>query len=675
MSSVFHAIQNNSKLYSMLSGSYNINPSQLFRYEDIITTYQNTKKIDLSHFSDFVDVERKLNESKINLESIESSYFHLVDMFSFLKPFYENRKNAQLVTSSWLNFSEIFIKYNIINKKDEFNVFFNVELPDSTFSAANHYCNSNNIKLNWLASHSMPINIDNTMSSMNDINGIYDKYQQNWIDIKKNNMNGDFTDINNILIIQKRVLSQYTLGVDLYISNIGVNNLTDFSNLEVIYSNIYFGHILNGLLILKRGGNMCIKQFTFFKPLTLSILLLLSNLFKTIEFVTTSSINCITSEIYLVCKGFFGLSEILKTKLIDLFKIYSEIKDTSIMSLIPFYNINTFNINTLNDFKTLSKSIFEDIYSNINKNISIILENIDYQNLEYSINKLKENLLPLRIELEDNYIFMTNIKKLEQKYMILTKKNIVNIDNSFSQHIIQMGLLYKSPINYREILIVDESKYSCLRPDHMESVKLFYEKNIPLDKDKQFNIIDGTANVGVDSMFLTTLYNSPNVSIISIEINKDTYYFLEKNVMNISKIVTSKQPFTGKIIAKNMDIVKYISELSSTEDISILYLDPPWGGHQYIDNPAIELSLGKMSFSELVALAIYKKIKNIVCKVPKTIQSPKFIDDVYQHLLKKEDIQKLEPAPSQFSLYTANKFDISIQGVVSYSIIYFKNNY
>ena len=116
MSSVFHAIQNNSKLYSMLSGSYNINPSQLFRYEDIITTYQNTKKIDLSHFSDFVDVERKLNESKINLESIESSYFHLVDMFSFLKPFYENRKNAQLVTSSWLNFSEIFIKYNIINK-------------------------------------------------------------------------------------------------------------------------------------------------------------------------------------------------------------------------------------------------------------------------------------------------------------------------------------------------------------------------------------------------------------------------------------------------------------------------------------------------------------------------------------------------------------------------------
>ena len=436
MASVSHAIENILQLYNKLSGTYNINSPQLFRYDDIVSPTQKESGSQISNYLDFVDVERFLSNAKSALDPIEPSYFDVVDMFSFLKDFYENRKNAQLVTSSWLNFSEIFNKYNIIEKTEEVNVFFSVELPDSSISSTNHYCKTHNIKFNWLAANSAPLNLDGSISNLSDKDGIYEKYPDNWIGIKRYNMNGDYTNIDNILAIQKHVLSQYKSGVDLYISNIGVNNFIDINNLEVVYSNIYFGHIINGLMILKRGGNMCVKQYTFLKPLTISILILLTNLFKTVEFVTTSSSNYFTSEIYLVCKGFFGLTDILKAKLIDLFKSYLQIKDTTVSSLIPFYEMNTNTTNVLNDLKDISKNVFQDIYSNIIRYVNIILLSIDPSNLESSKTALKNELLRHRIELEDKYIRTNNIRKLEQKFMLTTKKDttVSNIETSLSYY-------------------------------------------------------------------------------------------------------------------------------------------------------------------------------------------------------------------------------------------------
>jgi hypothetical protein len=674
MASVSHAIENISDLYNNLSRSYNINQPQLFRYDDIVAPNQKEGTSQITDYLEFVDVERLLSSAKSSLDPIDPSYFELVDMFSFLKDFYENRKNAQLVSSSWLNFSEIFNKYNIIDQTEVINVFFSVELPDSSISATNHYCKTHNIKLNWLAANSVSLNLDGSISNLSDRDGIYDKYPENWIGMEKSNMNGDYTSIDNLLVIQKHVLSQYKHGVDLYISNIGVNNFIDINNLEVIYSNIYFGHILNGLFILKRGGTICVKQYTFLKPLTLSILTLLTNLFKTVEFITTSSSNCFTSEIYLVCKGYYGLTDPLKSKLIDIFKMYIQIKDTSVSSLLPFYDFNTNTSNVLSDLKDISKQVFQDVYTNIIRYVNVLLLTIEPSNLNASKNALKNQLLRYRIELEDNYIRTNNIRKLEQKFMLTTKKHtlVSNIETSFSYHIIQMASLYNSSLNYREIAIVEESKYSCLRPDHMSSVRDFYREIIPFSMSKPFNIIDGTANVGVDSMYLASLFNSNNVSIVSVEINLDTFKVLEKNISNIASIVYDT-PYLGKIKPVNMDIIKYISETPDLQNTDILYLDPPWGGHGYLGVSSIELTLGKMSFSELVAISILKKIKNIVCKVPKNMNVKKFIDDVYQNIIIQEQIKQMIPIPSQSDLYYANKYDVSTGIDVSYFIIYFSN--
>jgi len=684
MSSVSNAIERILNLYINLSRCYSIRCPKLFTYDDILTPgnqEENQEENQLisgdATYLDFVDVDRGLNETKTALDLIDPTYFEIVDMYSFLKEFYENRKNAQLVTSTWLNFSEIFNRYNIIHKNDEINVFFSVELPDSSISATNHYCNTHNIKFNWLAASSAPLNLDENSLELNDKDGIYDKYPDNWIEMKKYKMNVDFTNIDNLLAIEKRVLDEYKNGVDLYISNVGVNNFSDINNLEVVYSNIYFGHILTGLLILKRGGNLCVKQYTFFKPLTLSIIMLLTNLFKTFEFVTTATANCFTSDVYLVCKGFLGLTETIKSKLFDIFKSYIQIDDTSTSSLLPFYECNSNTDPVLNEIKDISKLIFEDAYSIIIRNVNTILSSIDSSNLLLSKGILKDLLLHNRIELEDNYIRTNNIRKLEQKFMLTTKKDLAmnNIETSFSHHIIQTARLYSSPLNYREIIIVEESKYSSLRPDHMTSVKKFYNTNLNFSESTPLNIIDGTAHVGVDSIYLATLFNSNNVSILSVEINQDTFKVLEKNLANISNIIYDSIGFLGKIQALNIDIVKYIIETPDLHYTDILYLDPPWGGHGYLDNPSIELTLGKMSFAELVALSIVKKIKNIVCKIPKNLNVAKFIDDVYKYLIMQDSIKQLEPMPAQSVLFFPNKFDVITGSDVSYSIILFVNRY
>jgi hypothetical protein len=683
MSSVSNAIERILDLYINLSRCYSIGCPKLFTYDDISTPGNQEEDQSIPEnatYLEFTDVDRVLNENKNALDDIEPSYFEIVDMYSFLKEFYENRKNAQLVTSTWLNFSEICNRYNIIHKNDEINVFFSVELPDSSISATNHYCNTHNIKLNWLAASSAPLNIDGNPLVVNDNNGIYDKYPDNWIgmkkyEMKKYKMNIDFTNIDNLIAIEKHVLDEYKNGVDLYISNVGVNNFSDINNLEVIYSNIYFGHILTGLLILKRGGNLCAKQYTFFKPLTLSIIMLLSNVFKTVEFVTTATANCFTSEVYLVCKGFIGLTETLKTELFNIFKSYIEIGDTATSSLLPFYKCNSNTVSTLNEIKDKSKLIFENAYSRIIGYVNTILSSIDPSNLLLSKGILKDLLLQNRIELEDNYIRTNNIRKLEQKFMLTTKKDLAmnNIETSFSQHIIQTARFYSSPLSYREIIIVEESKYSSLRPDHMNSVKKFYNTNLLFSESTPLNIIDGTAHVGVDSIYLATIFNRENVSILSVEINPDTFKVLEKNLANISNIIYDRSGYLGKIQALNIDIVKYIIDTPDLQYTDILYLDPPWGGHGYLDNPYIELTLGKMSFAELVALSIIKKIKNIVCKIPKNLNFAKFIDDVYKYLIIQDSIKQLEPIPTQSELYFSNKFDVMTGSDVSYSIILFKN--
>ena len=680
MSSVSNAIERILNLYINLSRSYSIGCPNLFTYDDISTPRnqgEDTSILKNNTYSELIEADQVLNEKKNDLDLIDTSYFEIVDMYSFLKEFYENRKNAQLVTSTWLNFSEIFNRYNIVDKNDEINVFFSVELPDSSISATNHYCNTHNIKLNWLAASSMPLNLDGNSLDVNDKDGIYDKYPDNWIEMKKYKMNVDFTNIDNLLAIEKQVLNEYKNGVDLYISNIGVNNFSDINNLEVIYSNIYFGHILAGLLILKRGGNLCVKQYTFFKPLTLSIIMLLSNLFKTFEFVTTATVNCFTSDVYLVCKGFLGLTETLKTKLLDIFKSYIEIGDTDISSLLPFYKCNSNTQPVLNGIKDISKLIFVDAYSRIIGDVNIILKSIDPSNLHLSKRILKDLLLRNRIELEDNYIRANNIRKLEQKFMLTTKKDLAmnNIEPSFSHNLIQTELFYNSPLSYREIIIVEESKYSSLRPDHMSSVKKFYNTYLIFSESTPLNIIDGTAHVGVDSLYLATIFNSKNVSILSVEINTDTFKVLEKNLTNISNIISDRIGFLGKIQALNIDIVKYIIETPDLHNTDILYLDPPWGGHGYIDNPSIELTLGKMSFAELVALSIVKKVKNIVCKIPKNLDYVKFIDDVYKYLIMQDSIKQLEPIPAKSSLYFPHKFDVITGSDVSYFIILFINRY
>jgi 16S rRNA G966 N2-methylase RsmD len=206
----------------------------------------------------------------------------------------------------------------------------------------------------------------------------------------------------------------------------------------------------------------------------------------------------------------------------------------------------------------------------------------------------------------------------------------------------------------------------------MESVEQFYKSNFT--KSKVLNIVDGTANVGVDSLFLATIFNSPNVSITSVEINPETFRTLEKNVLRKDQII-SITPFSGKMNVKNVDIIKYISETPDVSNIDILYLDPPWGGPNYKESRKIELSLGKMGLFQLISLAIIKKVKNIVCKVPKNLDIDELNRHIYQDIIKYPEFTKYEILPNSSELYSTKHTNVMNAVDVSYSLILFINLY
>ena len=95
---------------------------------------------------------------------------------------------------------------------------------------------------------------------------------------------------------------------------------------------------LCGLFILKRGGNFCVKYYNFMKPLSISILVLLSNLFESLDIIKPKSSNLFNSEVYIIGKSYRGLTSTLENKLISLFTAYA--KDDSELLSIPFYAAN-----------------------------------------------------------------------------------------------------------------------------------------------------------------------------------------------------------------------------------------------------------------------------------------------------------------------------------------------
>lgn len=281
-------------------------------------------ELDMLPFQVRDELKKQLNilnhaKDEFNVDpEIKKSGDYVVRVFDFyngLRNYMKNIKGAQITTNAWLKCYEMLEDYNLASTREPLRVFYNAELPGAFISATNHFCANHDIPYEWLASSYYPKE-GHTM--LGDRYGMYANNRDHWI--MDADMNGDLTQPDILLSIKQRVLRKFPQGTDLYFSDAGMDVEGKFNAQEEVNSLLNYGQVLSGLMTLAINGNFVVKQYTFFKPLTLSIIALLRNMFVDFAIVKPKTSRPTNSEVYLVGRGFYGLLPSVEVRLLDIMR-------------------------------------------------------------------------------------------------------------------------------------------------------------------------------------------------------------------------------------------------------------------------------------------------------------------------------------------------------------------
>lgn len=265
--------------------------------------------------SEFDNIKTKLNEAKSLLDDIpERDYTYIsqsLDAYKTMKQVLSYKYRMQVVTNATIKIYELITQMQLI-KNNRLTVFCNAELPGNFIIGINHYLKTmfKSAIFKWVASSYL-----SEKGTLGDNYGIFEYNRNNWLmDLT---MNGNLMDKDNIIELSRRVLERFPKGVDLYTSDAGFDVSSNYNEQEEQTLLLNYGQILSGLLALNIGGSLITKQFTYFTIFNKSLLMLLSTLFDKLYVTKPVTSRPLNSEIYIVGIGFKGLSDPLKSYLID----------------------------------------------------------------------------------------------------------------------------------------------------------------------------------------------------------------------------------------------------------------------------------------------------------------------------------------------------------------------
>jgi predicted RNA methylase len=177
----------------------------------------------------------------------------------------------------------------------------------------------------------------------------------------------------------------------------------------------------------------------------------------------------------------------------------------------------------------------------------------------------------------------------------------------------------KYGVDYSKLKITDEGMYSLTK--HSDSLAIIKAmKNIMGEENLGgLTILDGTANVGGDTIRFGMNFNK----VISVELNKENYDILKNNVEVFE--------LESKVETINGDITKVWNDVQPFTDV--LFLDPPWGGKDYMgdDEEVLNLFLSGISISEFVGKVLMSPCRPsyIFIKLPVNYDINSFIHMPY----------------------------------------------
>lgn len=155
--------------------------------------------------------------------------------------------------------------------------------------------------------------------------------------------------------------------------------------------------------------------------------------------------------------------------------------------------------------------------------------------------------------------------------------------------------------NISKLKYDDEGLWSITHPDDAKYISILIKQE--LEKNgitNNINVLDATAGLGGNLISFAKFFNF----VTGIEIDKKRFDMLVNNVScyNITNV---------SLI--NNDCIEYLKN-NDSNDITVYFIDPPWGGPDYKKHDTIDVFLDKYNMYQIIKLIPKNKI--VVLKVP-----------------------------------------------------------
>ena len=290
-----------------------------------------------------------------------SKLMNLLEPFSREKITLARMSRNYNITNAWIKAYEIIYE---LDAAEYFNGpilhFDNAAFPGSFILAIHHYFNTiGNCAYQWFAS-SLATDTAEVSGHLDDSYDLHELYSGQWLMSEKNN--GDLTNPANLLDFKARLPP-----VDLYTGDLGFDVSDDYNAQERLHIPAHFGQMLSGLLVMKPGGIMILKQFTFFEDATISNLAIMTQYFETVHIYKPASSKMDNSEIYVVGKNFrdFDGSKLIEVLLEKL---------ASATTHVPIYARESMGSDFLNSVYSAAYKLIRAQIAKIETNMKIFNE-------------------------------------------------------------------------------------------------------------------------------------------------------------------------------------------------------------------------------------------------------------------------------------------------------------
>lgn len=270
-----------------------------------------------------------------------------VDLLHHLKTKLKDKYEFENVTNAWMKCFEVVSSFGLLRKK--FTKAFHIcESPGAFIVACQKWMYLNHDQglkaYHWYAQSLNPIRYNQRIHVFKDQLGIIKRYLKRWL--WGRTKTGDITNWKNIMGYKK---DRYLKNITFITADGGLHMAENMFNEQEAYTGkLIIGEVATFLNVLKKNGSGFIKMYLpFAEPYMISLLYLLTTMFRETHLFKPLTSHPSSSEVYVVCIGY---EKLLTQELNDMFKNKLETWEDNVSHkqyLIPFETISKEFISSL----------------------------------------------------------------------------------------------------------------------------------------------------------------------------------------------------------------------------------------------------------------------------------------------------------------------------------------